>query len=140
MLPLFADIVLETGVFGSGTLNNLLNILFVVSFLAFMVFGQQIQSRIALLQIDGAVRRLEGMRNDAKNLTLKMLRDIGKPKDDPSPKLNSLLEQFLITPVDMDPAGIVRKFDHLLDVRDTKFKADVAKIAPEASEAQVNNL
>jgi len=140
LLPELASIVLQTGLLGSSSVNNILNILFVVSFLAFMVFGQQIQSRIALMQIDGAVRRLEGMRNDAKGLTLKMLREIGKAKDDPTPKLNSLLEQFLITPVDMDPAGIVKKFDHLLDVRENKFKTDVARIAPEATPPQVNNL
>jgi len=138
----FASIVLQSGLLGSGggTINNLLSILFYGVFFAFMLFGQQIQSRIALMQIDGAVRRLENMRNDAKTLTIKTLRDVGKSKDDPTPKLNSLLEQFLITPVDMDPAGIVKKFDHLLDVRETKFKSDVARIAPEATPPQVNNL
>lgn len=141
MLFDFASIVLQAGLLGSGgTINNIVNILFVVSFLAFMVFGQQIQSRIALMQIDGAVRRLENMRNDAKTLTIKTIRDVGKSKDDPTAKLNSLLEQFLITPVDMDPAGIVKKFDHLLDVRESKFKSDVARIAPEATPPQVNNL
>jgi len=138
----FASVVLQAGLLGSGggTISNLLNILFYGMFFAFMLFGQQIQSRIALMQIDGAVRRLENMRNDAKTLTIKTLRDVGKSKDDPTPKLNSLLEQFLITPVDMDPAGIVKKFDHLLDVRETKFKSDVARIAPEATPPQVNNL
>lgn len=137
----FTSIVLQAGLLGSqGGINSIVNILFVVSFLAFMVFGQQIQSRIALMQIDGAVRRLENMRNDAKSLTIKTLREVGKSKDDPTPSLNSLLEQFLISPVDMDPAGIVKKFDHLLDVRENKFKADVARIAPEATPPQVNNL
>lgn len=140
LLGFLAAIALETGIFGSGGINNLVNILFAVSFLAFMVFGQQIQSRIALMQIDGAVRKLETMRNDAKSLTVKTLREIGKPKDDPTPRLNTLLEQFLIEPVNMDPAGIIRKFDHLLDVREDKFKSDVARIAPEATPAQVNNL
>ena len=140
MVPDLASIVLQTGLFGSSGVNNIVNILFAVSFLAFMVFGQQIQSRIALMQIDGAVRRLESMRNDAKGLTLKVIREVGKSKDDPTAKLNSLLEQFLITPEDMDPAGIVKKFDHLLDVRENKFKSDVARIAPEATPPQVNNL
>lgn len=139
MLQFFASVVLQTGIFGNQV-NNLLNIVFVISFLAFMFFGQQLQSRIALMQIDGAVRKLETMRNEAKTLTLKIFREIGKPKDDPTPGLNSLLEQFLISPVDMDPAGIVRKFDHLLDVREAKFKFDVGRIAPEANPAQVNNL
>lgn len=140
MVPDLAGIVLQTGLFGSSGANNIVNILFAVSFLAFMFFGQQIQSRIALMQIDGAVRRLESMRNDAKGLTLKVIREVGKSKDDPTANLNSLLEQFLITPEDMDPAGIVKKFDHLLDVRENKFKSDVARIAPEATPPQVNNL
>lgn len=140
MLDLFASIALETGLLGSSNINNLVNILFFASFFAFMFFGQQIQSRIALMQIDGAVRKLENMRNDAKGLTLKMLREIGKSKDDPTPGLNSLLEQFLIEPVSMDPAGVVQKFDHLLDVREARFKSDVARIAPEANSVQVNNL
>jgi len=142
LLDLFADIAFQTGLgnFGNGTLGSLLNILFYMAFFAFFIFGQQIQSRIALMQIDGAVRKLETMRNDAKSLTVKTLREIGKPKDDPTPRLNTLLEQFLIEPVNMDPAGIVGKFDHLLDVRENKFKSDVARIAPEATPAQVNNL
>src|SRR5208282_3151969 len=140
LLSELANIALQTGLFGSSSVNNILNIVFVISFLGFMVFGQQIQSRIALMQIDGAVRRLENMRNDARSLTLKMIKDVGKSKDDPTPKLNSLLEQSLITPEDMDPAGIVKKFDHLLDVRENKFKSDVARIAPEATPPQVNNL
>jgi hypothetical protein len=139
LLQFLASVVLQTGIFGNQV-NSLLNIVFVISFLAFMFFGQQLQSRIALMQIDGAVRKLETMRNEAKTLTLKIFREIGKPKDDPTPGLNSLLEQFLISPVDMDPAGIVRKFDHLLDVREAKFKSDVGRIAPEANPAQVNNL
>jgi hypothetical protein len=139
LLQFLANFVLQTGIFGNQV-NSLLNIVFVISFLAFMFFGQQLQSRIALMQIDGAVRKLETMRNEAKTLTLKIFREIGKPKDDPTPGLNSLLEQFLISPVDMDPAGIVRKFDHLLDVREAKFKSDVGRIAPEANPAQVNNL
>src|SRR5208283_1745251 len=140
LLSELANIALQTGLFGASSVNNILNIVFVISFLGFMVFGQQIQSRIALMQIDGAVRRLENMRNDAQSLTLKMIKEVGKSKDDPSPKLNSLLEQFLISPVDMDPAGIVRKFDHLLDVREARFKSDIARIAPEATPPQVNNL
>jgi hypothetical protein len=142
LLPQLSSVVLEagTGLFGSGGISNLLNVLFFVMFFGFMMFGQQIQSRIALMQIDGAVRKLENMRNDAKTLTIKMLREIGKSKDDPTPRLNSLLEQFLIEPVNMDPSGVVRKFDHLLDVRESKFKADVGRIAPEANPSQVNNL
>ena len=90
MLGELGAIILETGLFGSGGVSNLVNILFFVMFFGFMLFGQQIQSRIALMQIDGAVRKLENMRDNAKSLTLKVLRDVGKPKDDPTARLNLL--------------------------------------------------
>lgn len=133
---------LQQGPFGGGggLLGNIISLLIFAIIFASFFFGQQIQGRIALLQIDGAVRKLEFMKNEAKSLSLKTIKEIGKPKDDPSPMLGMLLEQFLIQPVDLDPAGIIPKLDHLLDVRDVKFRADVAKIAPEASEAQAHNL
>src|SRR2546426_153188 len=90
--------------------------------------------------IDRGLRRLDLIRTQAKDLALKTIKEIGKPTVDPLPQLNVLMESFLITPVDMDPSGIVSKFDHLLDVRDVKFKEDVQKMAPSADSAQVNNL
>ncbi|MBS7644802.1 DUF1512 domain-containing protein [Candidatus Bathyarchaeota archaeon] len=111
-----------------------------LSFILFIFFGQKIQLRMMLWEIDGVLRKLDLMRKEAKSLSLKTVKDIGKPEDDPEPVLNSLLEQFVIYPVDMDPAGIVWKLDHLMDVRDSKFKDDVKLIAPKADTVQVNNL
>lgn len=88
----------------------------------------------------GTLKKLDFMRTEVKKLTLQTIKEIGKPKEDPTPKLNSLLEHFLISPVNLDPAGIVVKFDHLLDVRDDKFKNDVKMIAPSANKVQLNNL
>src|SRR5881396_2384185 len=93
-----------------------------------------------LWEIDKGLRRLDVIRGQAKDLTLKTVKEIGKPTSDPMPQLNVLMEQFLITPVDMDPSGIVSKFDHLLDVHEMKFKEDVHRIAPSADPAQLNNL
>lgn len=111
-----------------------------LSFILLMLFGQKVQVRLILLEIDGVVKRLEYMRNEAKLLTIKTLKEIGKPKEDPTPELNMMLEHFVISPEGMDPAGLVWKLDHVLNVRDMKFKDDVRRIAPEADESQVNNL
>ncbi len=135
------DVLLQLTPTGDGSiLSNLMNLVIFGMIFASFFFGQQIQSRIAILQLDGAVRKLEFIRNDAKALALRTIKEIGKPKDDPSPALSGLLEQFFIDPVALDPAGVIGKLDHLLDVRDLKFKSDVKKIAPEATDAQANNL
>jgi hypothetical protein len=124
-----------------GNLGTISQLLFTVLFIAlFFGFGQKLQMRQFLWDIDKGLRKLDLFRNSAKDLTLKTVKEIGKPSTDPGPQINVLMEQFLISPVDMDPAGIVGKIDHLLDVRDAKFKEDVRRIAPGADSSQVMNL
>ena len=40
----------------------------------------------------------------------------------------------------MDPAGVVYKLDHILDVRDERLKDEVKLMAPSSDEVQMNNL
>lgn len=134
---------LQQGLLGfgeGGRLSTIVSILMYLTFFIFILFGQRIQLRMMLWEIDGFLKRLDVMRGEARKKTIEMIKEVGKPKEDPAPHVDSLLEQFLIMPVDLDPAGIVWKIDHLLDVRDMKFKDDIRRIAPEASEAQINNL
>ncbi len=140
MLPISLH---ENDLLGSlfGNLGTISQLLFTVLFIAlFFGFGQKLQMRQFLWDIDKGLRKLDMFRNSAKDLTLKTVKEIGKPATDPGPQINVLMEQFLISPVDMDPAGIVGKIDHLLDVRDEKFKEDVRRIAPGADSSQVMNL
>jgi len=133
----------ESDIFSSllSNLGTISQLLFTVLFIAlFFGFGQKLQMRQFLWDIDKGLRKLDMFRNSAKDLTLKTVKEIGKPSTDPGPQINVLMEQFLISPVDMDPAGIVGKIDHLLDVRDEKFKEDVRRIAPGADSSQVMNL
>ncbi len=123
-----------------GPIGQIIQTLMTVFFILFIFFGQKIQMRLYLLEIDRGLKRLDFIRISAKDLSLKTIKDVGKPAVDPSTSLNVLLEQFFISPVDMDPAGLVGKFDHLLDVREAKFKDDVRRIAPGAGEVQLNNL
>jgi hypothetical protein len=124
-----------------GNLGSVSQLIITLLFFVFIFgFGQKLQMRQYMWEIDRGLKRLDFIRTQAKDLTLKTIKEIGKPQSDPAPQLNVLMEQFLITPVDMDPSGIVSKFDHLLDVRDQKFKEDVRKIAPGADPAQANNL
>ncbi|WP_455276566.1 DUF1512 domain-containing protein [[Eubacterium] cellulosolvens] len=136
------DFTLQLGLLGSGdsTTGTMISTLMYLTFIVFIFFGQKIQLYTMLWSAGGTLKKLDFMRTEVKKLTLQTIKEIGKPKEDPTPKLNSLLEHFLISPVNLDPAGIVVKFDHLLDVRDDKFKNDVKMIAPSANKVQLNNL
>jgi hypothetical protein len=54
--------------------------------------------------------------------------------------VDRFLEYFAIRPVDLDPAGIIWRLEHLIDVQDARFKADIKIMAPQADETQRNNL
>jgi len=133
---------LQGGLLGDigGPLGQIFQVLVTVFFISFIFFGQKLQMRLYLMEIDKGLRRLDIFRTQSNELALKTIKDQGKPITDPAPSLKILMEQFFITPVDMDPQGIVGKFDHLLDVRDLKFKDDVRMIAPSASDSVLNNL
>lgn len=124
----------------NSSMSTIISTMMYLSFILFILFGQKIQLYTMIWNMSGAIKKLEIMKFEARELTIKTLKEIGKPKNDITPRLNALLEQFLISPVNMDPAGIVWKFDHLLDVREEKFKDDVKRLAPEADNAQLNNM
>lgn len=139
------DSIFQLGLLGGlggedSSIGTVISTLMYFSFILFIFFGQKIQLWTMLWNASGTIKKLDYMRTETKNMTLKTIREIGKPKDDPTQKFNSLMEHFLISPVNLDPAGIVPKLDHLLDVRDDKFKNDVRRIAPEADKFQLNNL
>ena len=83
---------------GNNLLSSLMNLVIFGMIFASFFFGQQIQSRIAILQLDGAVRKLEFIKSDAKALALRTIREIGKPKDDPCPLFRGFLSSSSSVP------------------------------------------
>lgn len=118
----------------------ILQVVFFLFIILYFFYGQKIQIAIWVRDIERAVRRLRVMKDHAREVAIKSTKELGKPKDDPTTRVDQFLERFFIQPVNMDPAGIVSKFDHLLDVRDNSFKDEVKRIAPEAEDATLNNL
>ncbi len=127
-----------------GDQNSALSWVFQIVFLLFMglyfFYGQRIQIAIWTRDIEKALRRLKAMKDKARDVSIKTVKELGKPPSDPTPRVDQFMERFFIQPVDMDPAGIVWKFDHLLDVRDMSLKEEVKRVAPEADGSAVNNL
>lgn len=108
-------------------------------FLLFTLWGK-LQIYQYLRQIEANLKKLEAMRDEAFRTSVKTLKKVGKLKEDPTPFVSRFTEYVFIEPTSMDPAGIVWKFDHLLDVRDIRHKEEVRSIVPNASESQLNNL
>ena len=141
MVMLTATDVLQN-LFGGGgdSISSILSMLFYVVFIVFLFYGQRIQMYVMIREVEGSLYKLKYIKEEGRKITIQTIKEIGKPQTDPSARVDRYLEYFTISPQSMDPAGIVYKLDHILDVRDTRLKDEVKIMAPESSEVQINNL
>jgi hypothetical protein len=142
MMDALAIMLASTSQFGAtgDVISQILSIVYILFFVVFIFYGQRIQMYAAIREVEGSLYKLKYMREEARKTAIETIKDIGKPKDDPTPRIDRYLEYFTISPQGMDPAGVVYKLDHILDVRDTRLKDEVKLMAPATDEAQVFNL
>jgi hypothetical protein len=129
-----------TAQFGSDNISWVLNILFYVIFIVFIFYGQRLQTYVMIREVEGSLYKLKYIKEEGRKITIETIKEIGKPQTDPTSRVDRFLEYFTIGPQNLDPAGIVWKLEHILDVRDTRFKDEVKLMAPAADETQINNL
>ena len=129
----------QFGVAGD-VISQILSLVYILFFVVFIFYGQRIQMYAMIREVEGSLYKLKFMREEGRKTAIETIKEIGKPQADPTARVDRYLEYFTIAPQNMDPAGIVWKLDHILDVRDTRLKDEVKLMAPATDEAQVNNL
>jgi hypothetical protein len=107
------------------SISYILNILFYAFFVVFIFYGQRIQMYVMLREVEGSLFKLKYIKEEGKKIAVETLKEIGKPQSDPAARVDRFLEYFTIGPQGLDPAGIVWKLEHILDVRDARFKDEV---------------
>lgn len=122
------------------TISQILSMLFYVVFIVFLFYGQRIQMYVMIREVEGSLFKLKHIREEGRKTAIDTIKEIGKPQTDPTARVDRFLEYFTISPQSMDPAGIVYKLEHILDVRDTRLKDEVKLMAPAVDEVQTNNL
>ncbi|TRO45538.1 DUF1512 domain-containing protein [Candidatus Bathyarchaeota archaeon] len=125
---------------GDNIVSLIFQLIFTGIFVVFMFYGQRVQMMVMIREVESHLRRLKFMKDDGRKVAIDTIKEVGKLNGDPSERIDQFLEYIAITPQDMDPSGIVWKLDHILDVRDSRFKDEVKLMAPEADETQLNNL
>ncbi len=125
---------------GTDTVTQIISLLTYAFFIVFIFYGQRIQMYIMVREVENSLHKLRFIKDEGRKITIEAIKEIGKPTTDPSPRVDRYLEYFTIGPQAMDPAGIVYKLDHILDVRDERLKDEVKLMAPTSDEVQVNNL
>jgi hypothetical protein len=128
--------------FGAGgdSITQILSLLTYVFFIVLIFYGQRIQMYVMIRDVENSLHKLKHIKEEGRKTAIEAIKEIGKPTADPSARVDRYLDYFTIGPQGMDPAGIVYKLDHILDVRDERLKEEVKLMAPSCDEVQVNNL
>ena len=128
------------GLLGDSSLGWIMNVLFYVIFVVFIFYGNRIQTYVMIREVEGSLYKLKYIKEEGRKMAVETIKEIGKPQTDPTAKVDRFLEYFTIAPQTLDPAGVVWKLEHILDVRDERLKDEVKLMAPAADETQANNL
>jgi len=123
-----------------GDYSWILTVIFYAFFFVFMFYGQRIQMYVMLREVESSLYKLKYIKDEGRKIAIETIREIGKPQTDPTVRVDRFLEYITITPQSLDPAGVVWKLEHILDVRDTRFKDEVKLMGPAADQTQANNL
>jgi hypothetical protein len=128
------------GLLGDSSIGWIMNVLFYVIFVVFIFYGSRIQTYVMIREVEGSLYKLKYIKEEGRKMAVETIKEVGKPQTDPTAKVDRFLEYFTIAPQTLDPAGVVWKLEHILDVRDERLKDEVKLMAPAADETQANNL
>jgi hypothetical protein len=124
-------------------LSIIFQILFFVLIFISMFYGTKIQAWRSSKEIETGLAKLKGWNDECKQILLTNFKKYADKKEidkDLMLKLEDFLTFVAITPISLDPYGIVPKIDHVIDVRDNRFKEEVKMLAPnidpESADAQ----
>ena len=124
----------------NSDIGMILQTLFSLSFIIYLFYAQRIQAMTMLRQVEVTLRKVKTIKDEGRRVSIEMVKEVGKPERDPTPDVDRFLEQFVISPVSMDPAGIMGKLDQLISVSDYTNEAEVKAIAPQATETEAHNI
>lgn len=104
---------------------------FVMMFVFFFFYPRMMLSQI-MYKLESTAKELEAMSDEAEKFVLKELSSSPSPKVKESVK--RFFEFFVIAPADLDPAGLVRKFDHVIRNERDRFRYFVKQVDPRMDE------
>lgn len=121
-------------------LSSIIQLAYFGTFFILMFYGQRIQTSMMLVSVKRNLGKLEKLKSAAHTSVLKSALRFKGDQKMVEGRIARLEGSFAIQPVNMDPAGIVGKLEHVLDTYDDNLRNEVKAIATGATDAEVNTL
>jgi hypothetical protein len=123
--------------FQLGAGNEWITILYFVFFVVFFFFYPRLMLSQIMWKIERTASELEYMSDSSKRFLLKRISK--KPTKKLKDSVSRFFEFFVITPVSLDPFGVVKKFELVIQNEKQRFQYFVNQVAPQMDpESQAN--
>lgn len=122
--------------FGLGPLE----IIGILIFVVILFFLPKIMRMRMISSVNKTVEELESMVKEAREILVNISQEKGNPIHDPTEAVENFIEFFVVPPVNLDPQGLVKKFDKILELGEERFKDMAQEIAPDADEEVKSNI
>ena len=91
-------------------------------------YQARLQSYMALNDISRGLNKLKVMKDKSRKEAIDYLVNVGKASNDPAQRVDQFLDYVTIMPVDVDPAGIIPKIDHVVTTNNDRVRAEVGAL------------
>ena len=123
---------------GSDSTGTLITIFWIGFILITFFYQTRIQSYLALNDINRGLTKLKVMKDKARKEAIDYLVNVGKAPNDPTQRVDQFLDYVTIMPVDIDPAGLVGKIDHVVTTNNDRVRAEVNGLLGQGSPVTVS--
>ncbi|MBD3405473.1 MAG: DUF1512 domain-containing protein [Candidatus Lokiarchaeota archaeon] len=118
----------------------IINLAFFAFIMIFSLYGQKIQMWQWLKQIELGLIELKKMALESRQTAIDTFKIYGREEEYVAKEIDRWSDFFTIMPVDLDPAGVLQRIDHLFEQRSDRFKEFVGQLAPEATDSEKLSL
>lgn len=123
-------------IFGLGPLE----LAGILAFVIILFFLPKIMRIRMISSINRTVNELESIVKEAQNILIEISKEQENPLKDPEESIERFIEFFIVPPMNLDPQGLVKKFDKILELGEDRFKDMAYEIAPEVDEETKSNI
>ncbi len=120
-----------------GPTDILSTIVWVVLFVIMIFFGPRLMATQTVMKLEKDVAELEIMANTSRERVIKA---VSKRPAAVREQIRKFMDFFAVSPVDIDPYGVVRKIDMVVRQSDNRFRWFVKQIGPELDAEQSANI
>ncbi|HMK54837.1 MAG TPA: DUF1512 family protein [Methanobacteriaceae archaeon] len=122
--------------FGLGPLE----IIGIIIFILLIFFLPRILRMRMISSVTKVTLELESMVDESKQMLVKLCQEKGTSDKDPLELVDNYMEFFVIPPVDLDPNGLVGKYQKILELSEDRFEYMAQELAPEADPEWKSNI